>query len=95
MYEYSTVLKTASDGTASNHVFIVCADCGVLNTKDPKSGDWAAYDAPPRINPTSFTLEGRPETALCVECYVKAFQVRYPGAEPPTLYDGRVVERDN
>lgn len=82
---------------------IICADCSASVGKDPATGDWAAWDAPPYRIDTGKRLEdgtidyqlvSRTETALCSECYTKAFQTRYPGEEPPVLYDGRIVEKE-
>src|SRR5262245_39940110 len=86
--------------TINGASYLICASCGVPNSLQPNTQDYAAYDAPDiRVDTGLKDEEGNPvfttveqwEVALCKLCYLKAYKLRYPEAEPPTtLFDGRL-----
>lgn len=100
-YDFITVREDDDQGNPVARIYIVCSDCRMPVGRDPMTREWAAFDAPAALvdtgnrddngDPVYATVQ-RWKVALCAPCYVKAFNVRYPGAEPPKLYDGRVKD---
>ena len=76
--------------------YIVCQDCRTPVGLDPRTREWAAYEAPAlRVDDgtPNGSLVQRWDYALCLECYNKAYLDRYPDATlPDTLWDGRVPD---
>lgn len=98
-YEFITREEKSGERTVYRD-YIICSGCRFPIGHQPL-GDWAAYDHPGTLVDTgrhddkgqAITMLVDPSEdhdALCAECYIKAFKLRYPDAVPPVLYDGRV-----
>lgn len=100
-YDFITVREDDEDGLPVAKVYIVCAECRMPVGHDPITREWAAFDAPAALVDTGnrgddgkpvYATVQRWKVALCAPCYTTAFEIRYPGAKPPKLYDGRVKD---